>query len=200
MPDALVTALAAPTITERGTQTRRLPSLNNTRAVNGSLEATLQPMGDPRQSEPGRLGLVAPLGPEGLVDQLDEARPVHQLDGVLGGELLGRERERARGHEEALVAQRMMDGAEELLEHGRAHHALLVILALDDSEQAVAAAEAEIGALVPAAAHRLDLVAERLEELRDELLERLGGQRGELGELQVGAARLVVLPLDAFPA
>src|SRR5262249_37129712 len=95
---------------------------------------------------------------------------------------------------------RVMDRAEELLEYGRAHDPALVVLALDDREQAVAAAEAEVGALVAGTAHRLDLVAERLEELGDELLERFGGQRAELSELQVGAARLAVLVLDALAA
>ncbi len=75
-----------------------------------------------------------------------------------------------------------------------------MILALDDGEQPVGPAEAEVGPFVAGAAHLLDLVAQGLEELGDELLERLGGQRGQLGELQVGAARLAILAFDALAA
>src|SRR5260370_20205749 len=74
-----------------------------------------------------------------------------------------------------------------------------MVLALDDREQA-AAADAEVGPLVAGAADALDLVAEGLEQLGDEFLEPLGGQRGELLELQVGAAGLVPEPLRALPA
>ena len=69
-----------------------------------------------------------------------------------------------------------------------------MVLALDDRQQVVAA-EAKVGAFVSRAAGLLDVVAQRLEELGDELLEGLGGQRGELSELQLGAAGLAAQPL-----
>ena len=64
----------------------------------------------------------------------------------------------------------------------------------------IIAAEPEVGPLVAGAADLLDLVAEHLEELGDEFLERLGGKRGELGQLQIGAAGhggLLLEPLAA---
>ena len=67
------------------------------------------------------------------------------------------------------------------------------------AEQAPAT-DAEVGPLVAGAADALDLVAERLEQLGDELLEPLGRQRGELLELQVGAAGLLAEPLGLLAA
>ena len=150
-------------------------------------------------SEPGRLGLAIGAGAEGLADQLDEAGAVDQLDRVLGDELLGGERERPRRDEEALVAARVVDRAEELLQLGRADDGLaLAVLALDDPEQPLAA-DAEVGPLVAGAADDLDFVPQRLEQLADELLEPLGRQRVELRELRVGPPRLVAEPLERAP-
>ena len=95
---------------------------------------------------------------------------------MLGDELLGGEREGPGGDEEPLVAAGVVDRAQELLELGRADDAPAVVLALDDREQA-AATDAQVGPLVAGAADALDLVAERLEQLGDELLEPLGRQR-----------------------
>ena len=117
---------------------RRPPSLKNTSTVNPdrwiriagrSLEAAA--------IDQNQAGSVSrrPLGPRAWLTSSMSRGPVNQLDRVLGGELLGRERERAGGDEEALVAERVMDGAQELLEHRRADHAALVVLALDDGEQ-----------------------------------------------------------------
>ena len=83
----------------------------------------------------------------------------------------------------------MVDRAQELLELGRADDASLVVLALDDRQQ-VLAAEPQVGPLVAGAADLVDLVAERLEELGHELLEGLGRQRAELAQLELGPARL----------
>ena len=73
-----------------------------------------------------------------------------------------------------------------------------MILALNDGKEPIIAAEAEVGPFVAGAADLLDLEAEHLEELADEFLERLGGERGELGQLQIGAAGLVALPFQPF--
>src|SRR5215208_4484953 len=123
-------------------------------------------------------------GSDGVLNELDEPGAVDQLDGVVGDELLGGERESPRGDEEPLVAAGVVDGAQELLELGRADDAAAVVLALDDREQAVAP-DAEVGPLVAGPPDELDVVAERLEDLGDELLEPFGGERGELSELQV---------------
>src|SRR6266550_4392909 len=90
-------------------------------------------------SEPGRLGLAMGAGADGLMDQLDQAGAVDQLDRVLGDELLGGQREGPGGDEEALVAAGVVDRAEELLELGRADDAPAVVLALHDRKLAAAA-------------------------------------------------------------
>ena len=87
-----------------------------------------------------------------MLDKLNESRAVDELDRVLSGELLGRERERAGGDEEAFVAEGVVDCAQEFLESGRADYAALVVLALDDGKESVGTAEAEVGALVSGAA------------------------------------------------
>ena len=81
----------------------------------------------------------------------------------------------------------MVDGAQELLKFGRAHDAPLVVLALHDRQQ-VLAAEAQVGAFVAGAAGLLDLVAQRLEQLGHELLECLGRQRGSWASLSSARA------------
>src|SRR5262245_62187976 len=83
-------------------------------------------------SEPGGLGLARGARADGVLDELDEAGAVDQLDGVLGDELLGGQREGPSGDEKTLVAAGVVDGAEELLELGRADDAPAVVLALDD--------------------------------------------------------------------
>ena len=73
-----------------------------------------------------------------------------------------------------------------------------MIFALNDGKEPIIAAEAKVGAFVAGAADLLDLEAQHLEELADELLERLGGERRELGQLEIGAAGQADLSLQAF--
>ena len=99
------------------------------------------------------------LGAEGARDQLDEPWAVDELDRVFGGELLGRERERARRDEEALVAVGVMDRAQKFLEDRRADDRLPVILALNDGKEPIIAAKPKVGPFVAGAADLLDLVS-----------------------------------------
>ncbi len=136
-------------------------------------------------------------GPEHST-QLDQPWAVDELDGVFGGELLGGERERARRDEEAFVAASVMDRSQEFLKDGRADHRLPLILALNDGNEPIIAAKAKVGPFVAGAADLLDLEAQHFEELADEFLERLGGERRELGQLEIGAAGHVDLSLQPF--
>src|SRR5438477_12354104 len=88
---------------------------------NGGIERREVPRAS--RSEPGRLGGSLAFRTEGLVDEFDEPRAVDQFDRVLGGELLGGDREGAGGDEEALVAEGVMDRPQEFLEFGGADHA-----------------------------------------------------------------------------
>src|SRR5262249_34719860 len=136
---------------------------------------------------------------KGFLNELDQPRTIDELDRVRGDELLRGERKGACGDEESLVAARVVDGAQKLLEIGRADDAAGVILALDDRAQTTAVS-AEVGTLITAAASPLHLIAHRLEQLRDEFFEALWSQFGKLLELQVGAACLVAEPFDALAA
>src|SRR6185312_3343204 len=78
-------------------------------------------------------------------------------------------------------------------------HPATVVLALDDSDQALPA-HAKVGPLVTGAAEDLNVIAKRFEELGDELLEPFGGERGKLSELQVDATGLAALPLIVLAA
>src|SRR5437868_4166463 len=90
-------------------------------------------------SKPGRFRVSPRTGPHRLLDQLDEARSVDELDRVLGGELLRGQREAAGRDEEPLVTLRVVNRAEKLLELGRADNAPGVVLALNDPDQSALA-------------------------------------------------------------
>ncbi len=170
---------------------RRLPSIIFTSCRAPTLELLLH-----QRLKPGGFQLPTPLRPHRLVDQFDEPGPVDQLDRVFGDELLRRQRKRAGGDKEALVAPGMMDRPKEFLKIRRANHPFLVVLALNDGQHPVPTAEPEVGPLVTCPADRLDLEAHGLKKFRGKFLKRLGRQRGKLRQFQIGPLRLAVLVLD----
>ena len=103
----------------KGLHASRMPllSLDHTNSVNTLLDenekSRVLTVGSKTQAG---WRIARALGPSGFEHQFRESRAIDEFDRMLGGELLGRERERARCDEEPLMAVCVMNGSQEFLQ------------------------------------------------------------------------------------